>query len=98
MKLRGLKCVDCVAPSPRDHHQSTCVKRNLSERDRRLTLQHVASREVSDQDWTSEIGRKRGLRRAIVGRHVDASRFYNRDWTGDFHGIVGSWPTIIARL
>ena len=47
-------------PSPRDHHQSTCVKRNLSERDRRLTLQHVASRGGSHQDQTDEISGERG--------------------------------------
>ena len=36
-------------------------------------------------------------RRAIVGRHVEASRLSDEDRTCAFHGIVGSWPTIIAR-
>ena len=31
------------------------------------------------------------------GRHVDASRASNQHRTGDKHGIVGPWPTIIAR-
>ena len=55
-----LRHVDRVDLGPRDHHQSTCVKRNLSECDRRLTLQHVASRGGFDQDWTGEISEERG--------------------------------------
>ena len=30
--------IDHVDPSPRDHHQSTCAKGDLSERDQHLTL------------------------------------------------------------
>ena len=60
MRSCHVKRIDRVDSSPRDHHQSTCVKRCLSERDRQLTLQHVASREGSNQDRTGKISRERG--------------------------------------
>ena len=46
--------------SPLDHHHNTCAKRDLSEPDGRLTLQHVALRGEPDQDQTGEIRGKRG--------------------------------------
>ena len=65
-----VKRVNRVDSGPCDHHLSTCVQRHLSERDRLLTLQHVALRGGSDQDWTGEISGERGTTscdRGIVG-------------------------------
>ena len=31
------------------------------------------------------------------GRHVDTSGASDEDTKGDYHAIMGSWPTIIAR-
>ena len=98
MQSYRLRHVNRMNPSPRDHHQSTCVKRNLSERDRRLTLQHVASRGGSDQDWMGEISEEGGS--ASCNRGVTRGcifRFSDEDRTGNFRRIMGSWPTIIVQ-
>ena len=55
-----------------------------------------------DQDRTTEIKGGRGSHDMgscpLFARDVDVSDPSNQDPTGDLREIVGSWPTIIARL
>ena len=66
-KCRG---VDSVDPSPRDHHQSTCVNGNLSDSDRSLTCRHMDASGASDLHRTSET--KWSFMTCECGGHVDA--------------------------
>ena len=70
MRSHHVKCIDRMDSGPRDHHQGTCVKTHLSERDQRLTLQHVASRGGSNQDQIGKISGERGS--ALCNRGIVA--------------------------
>ena len=75
MQSYQLRHVDRVDLGPCDHHQVTCVKRDLSERNRRLTLRLVASQGDSDQDRTDELSGERGRVVRLWGdkwRHPDS--------------------------
>ena len=88
MQLYRLRRVDRVDLGPRDHHQSMCIKRDLSERNRRLTLRHVASQGDSNQDRTYEISEEHG---SVVRLWGDTWRHPNSPMKIGRARFMGSW-------